>query len=106
MGLVVELAPFRRCLVGDRAMSPGEGKSFMNKQSCENAIEVLKKVRDTRKSQLDDGVLSDLDRAISDLEKARDGGLSVMEASKLTLRVLQVIAMVVRILTNISDWMK
>lgn len=78
----------------------------MNKQSCEVNIKVLKKVRDTCKSQLDDGVLSDLDRVISKLEKARDGGLSAAEANKLALRVLQVIAVVVHIVTNLRDWMK
>lgn len=78
----------------------------MNKQSCEFNIKVLKKVRDTCKSQLDDGVLSDLDRVISDLEKDRDGGLSAAEASKLAMRILQMIAVVVRLVTNISDWMK
>lgn len=78
----------------------------MNKQSCKNVIEVLKKVRGTCKSQLDDGVLSDLDRAISDLEKARDGGLSATEAYKLALRGLQVIAAVVHLVTNLGDWMK
>lgn len=78
----------------------------MNKQSCENNIKVLKKVRDVCNSQLDDGVLSDLDRVISELEKVRDGGLSAAEAKKLALRVLQVIAVVVHLVTNIRDWMK
>ena len=78
----------------------------MNKQSCENNIKVLKKVRDTCNSQLDDGVLSDLNRVISELEKVRDGGLSATEADKLALRVLQVIAVVVHLVTNLRDWMK
>lgn len=78
----------------------------MNKQSCENNIKVLKKVRDACNSQLDDGVLSDLDRVINELEKVRDGGLSAAEANKLALRVLQVIAVVVHLVTNLRDWMK
>lgn len=78
----------------------------MNKQSCENNIEVLKKVRDACSSQLDDGVLSDLNRVIAELEKVRDGGLSAVEASRLALRVLQMFAVLVHLVTNIRDWMK
>ena len=78
----------------------------MNKQSCENNIKVLKKVRDACNSQLDDGVLSDLDRVINELEKVRDGGLSAAEANKLALRALQMIAVVVHLVTNLRDWMK
>ncbi|MCY1230839.1 hypothetical protein D3C87_2008300 [compost metagenome] len=78
----------------------------MNKQSCENNIEVLKKVRDACSSQLDDGVLSDLNRVIDELEKVRDGGLNAAEASRLALRVLQMFAVLVHLVTNIRDWMK
>lgn len=78
----------------------------MNMQSCEKNIEVLLKVRDACSSQLDDGVLSDLDRVIEELKVARDIGLSVVEASRLALRALQMIAMVVHIVTNIGDHMK
>lgn len=78
----------------------------MNKQSCENNIEVLKKVRDACSSQLDDGVLSDLNRVIAELEKVRDGDLSAVEASRLALRVLQMFAVLVHLVTNIRDWMK
>jgi len=78
----------------------------VNKQSCENNIKVLKKVRDVCSSQLDDGVLSDLNRVIDELEKARHGGLDAEEASRLALRALQMIAVLVRLMTDISDWMK
>lgn len=78
----------------------------MNKQSCENNIAVLKKVRDACSSQLDDGVLSDLNRVIDELEKVRDGGLNAAEASRLALRVLQTFAVLVHLVTNIRDWMK
>jgi hypothetical protein len=78
----------------------------MNKQSCENSIVVLKKVRDVCSSQLDDGVLSELDRVIKELEEARHCGWNAVEASRLALQALQMISVVVRILTNIDDWMK
>lgn len=78
----------------------------MNTQTCENSIVVLMKVRDECKSQLDDGVLSDLDRVIAELQQHRDGGLSAAEASKLAMRVLQVFAVVVHIVSNVRDWLK
>lgn len=78
----------------------------MNTQTCENSIVVLKKVRDECKSQLDDGVLSDLDRVIAELEKQRNGGMSALEASVLSVRVLRFIADLVRLLTSFDDWLK
>ena len=78
----------------------------MNTQTCENSIVALMRVRDECKSQLDDGVLSDLDRVIAELQEHRDGGLSAAEASRLAVRVLQVVAVVVHFATNVRDWMK
>lgn len=78
----------------------------MNTQTCENSIAILIKVRDECKSQLDDGVLSDLDRVIAELQKHRDGGLSAAEASRLAMRVLQILAVVVHFVTNVRDWLK
>ncbi|RYF51322.1 MAG: hypothetical protein EOO38_03495 [Cytophagaceae bacterium] len=78
----------------------------MNTQTCENSIVVLKKVRDECKSQLDDGVLSDLDRVIAELEKQRNGGMSALEASVLSVRVLRFIADLVRLVTSFDDWLK
>jgi hypothetical protein len=74
-----------------------EGVHNVNKQSCENNVKVLKKVRDVCSSQLDDGVLSDLNRVIDEL---------AVEASRLALRALQMIAVLVRLVTDIGDWMK
>jgi predicted DNA-binding protein (UPF0278 family) len=78
----------------------------MNKQSCENHIAVLKKLRDAYRSQLDDGVLSDLNRVILELEEVRDDGFDVADAAKLAVRALEAIAVVVTAVTNIGDWLK
>jgi hypothetical protein len=51
-------------------------------------------------------VLSELNRVIDELEKVRDGGLNAAEASRLALRVLQMFAVLVHLVTNIRDWMK
>lgn len=77
----------------------------MDKQSCENHIKVLKRVRDVCSSQLDIGVLTKLDGVIESLELASDHRHSAEEVEKLKLRALQVIAAIVSIVTNVRDWM-
>lgn len=77
----------------------------MNKQSCEKNIVVLLRVRDECKSQLDDGVLSELDQVIAELKKHRDGGLNAGEATSLGMRTLKLIALVISVVTNIKDWL-
>jgi hypothetical protein len=76
----------------------------VNKQTCEKTIEVLLKVRDECKSQLDDGALSELDQVIAELKKHRDGGLNAAEATSLGMRTLQLIALVISVVTNVKDW--
>ena len=78
----------------------------MNKQSCENHIATLTKLRDEYRSQLDDGVMCDLDRLIEELKEVREGGLDVVEVTKLVVRVMEAIAVVLTSVTNISDWFK
>ena len=77
----------------------------MDKQSCENHIEVLKRVRDVCSSQLDIGALTELDGVIASLESALDHRHSAEEVEKLKLRALQAIAAVVSIVTNVRHWM-
>ncbi|QSI28836.1 hypothetical protein GNX71_04275 [Variovorax sp. RKNM96] len=78
----------------------------MNKQSCENHIATLTKLRDEYRSQLDDGAMRDLDRLIVELKEVRDGGLDAAEVAKLVVRVVEAIAVVLTSVTNISDWLK
>ena len=77
----------------------------MDKQSCKNHITVLKRVRDVCSSQLDIGVLTELDGVIAGLELALDHRHSAEEVEKLKLRALQAIAAVVSIVTNVRHWM-
>jgi hypothetical protein len=106
VGLVgVELAPLRRCLErGSRAWCLVEGV-LMDKQILENNIKGLKKARDACRSQLDIGAMKELDDAISKLEQLRDHHPSAAEAQQHKLRILQAIAAVVVIVTNIRDWL-
>lgn len=78
----------------------------MDKQSLRNHIVVLKKLRDACGSQLDIGVLTELDETIEALERQIEGRDIAEEFTRLFPRVLQVIAAVVSIVTNIRDYMK
>jgi uncharacterized protein YaaN involved in tellurite resistance len=78
----------------------------MKKQTLQNHITNLKKIRDACGSQLDIGALTELDETIEALEKQIDDRYSAEEVARLIKRALQVIAIVVSILTNIRDYMK
>lgn len=78
----------------------------MNKQSRANYIVVLKKLRDDHRSQLDAGVLSELDSLIKELEKAPSGFHENAETALLAVRVLEAVARVIHMVTNLSDWFK
>jgi hypothetical protein len=77
----------------------------MDKHTLENLINGLKKARDACSSQLDTGALKELENAISLLEQLREHPQSTEVAETLKLRVLQAVAAVVRILTDLRDWM-
>jgi hypothetical protein len=79
---------------------------MMNKQSRANHIAVLKKLRDDHRSQLDDGVLSELDSLIEELEKAPSGFHENVEAALLASRVLEAVARIIHVVTNLGDWFK
>lgn len=78
----------------------------MDKQTLKNHITVLKKIRDACGSQLDIGALTELDETIEALQRQIESRYSVEEVARLTPRMLQVIAVVVSIVTNIRDYMK
>ena len=77
----------------------------MDKQSCENHIKALKRVRDVCSSQLDIGALTELNCAIALLEELQDHSQGTTEAEMLKLRALQAIAALVSIATNFRDWL-
>ncbi len=77
----------------------------MDKQTLENLINGLKRARDACSSQLDIGALKELENAISLLEKLREHPQNAEAAETLKLRVLQTVAAVIRIATDLRDWL-
>ncbi|NVM92900.1 hypothetical protein FHT32_006593 [Variovorax sp. SG517] len=77
----------------------------MDKQTCKNHIAVLKKVRDACDSQLDSGVKVELDAVIETLQQHLESRTYGMDVATLSLRVLQIIAVIVSIMTNVRDKM-
>lgn len=78
----------------------------MDKKSRANHIAILKKLCDDHRSQLDNGVLSELNSLIEELEKAPSGAPKSADAALLALRVLEAVAQVIKLMTNVSDWFK
>lgn len=77
----------------------------MDRQTLKNHINGLTKVRDACSSQLDIGALTELEGAIALLKELHDHPQSTAEAETLKLRVLQAIAAVVSITTNMRHWL-
>jgi hypothetical protein len=77
----------------------------MDLQSLKDHINGLKRVRDVCSSQLDIGALKELDGAIALLEELRDQPQNTLEAATLKLRVLQAVAAIVSITTNVRNWL-
>lgn len=78
----------------------------MNKESCDNHIATLKKVCDVHRSQLDHGVVSNLEQLIAELEEVRSGGVSAAESFRITVKALEAIGVVLTLVSNIRDWIK
>jgi hypothetical protein len=78
----------------------------METHSLENSISALKKVRDAYSSQFDTSVLAELDLVIEDLERVRNRQISGEKWKELSLRSLQMIATILRLISDVRDWMK
>lgn len=77
----------------------------MDTQTLTNVINGLNRARDVCSSQLDIGALRELDGAIALLKQLRDHPQNTAEAEMLKLRVLQAVAAVVSIATNLRNWL-
>lgn len=78
----------------------------MQTDSLENHIATLTKLRDTYHSQLDAIVLGELDEVIEALKRRRDTRDEIRPAGITSGRVLEVIAHVIEIVTNVTNLMK
>lgn len=79
----------------------------MHYQTLENSITTLQKLRDAHHSQLDASALAELDRVLQQLRDARDGSdKRRLGHGELVTQTLRIAEIVIRAVSNISDWMK
>lgn len=78
----------------------------MQQHSLKDCIRTLEKLRDVYNSQLDTSVLTELNAVISDLKQARAHKESEVQLGSLGLRVIQAIAVVISLVSNLKDLMK
>lgn len=112
VGLARRLAPFDSFAVrnvglrryGTAAVAPRSGSCEMQKDALTVAIATLQKLREIYHSQLDASVLAELDDVL-ELLKQQFERLEVVRRGELEGRVFRIFAMVLRIVTNITDLM-
>ena len=79
----------------------------MQHETLTNTIATLQKLRDAHYSQLDDGALAELDdvlqqlRGMSECSERRE-----LEHSEIVFRALRITDLVIRTVTNLTDWMR
>lgn len=79
----------------------------MQTSTLKDCIATLEKLRDVYKSQLDARVLVELDEVIAELRnKIRDDNQSTERLGVLSLRALELIGYILKLVTNITDLMK
>jgi len=79
----------------------------MKASTLKNCIATLIQLRDAYKSQLDARVLVELDEVIAELKgKISDDDQSEERLGNLSLRTLELINYIVKLVTNITDLMK
>lgn len=77
----------------------------MDKHTFENSISTLKQLLDVHQGQLSTSVIEELKSVIATLEDGRDDW-SDEDSDEWITRALKIIAEVIRVVTDISDWMK
>lgn len=79
----------------------------MNHDTLKNTIATLEKLRDVHCSQLDAGALAELEDVLRQLRIHLDSPVrSGFRFDDIVFRALRIIDVVVRLITNIDDWMK
>src|SRR5690606_9595069 len=83
------------------------GAFFMQHQTLKNTIATLQKLRDVHYSQLDAGALAELDDVLQQLRNTLEGSeRREFEHKDLVFRALRITDIVIRAVSNITDWMK
>lgn len=79
----------------------------MQYHALKNSIATLQKLRDAHYSQLDAGALAELNDVLQQLRDIHEGSeRRELEHEDLVLRALRIIDIVIRAVSNITDWMK
>jgi len=79
----------------------------MRLDTLKNSITTLQKLRDVYYSQLDTGALEELDGVLQQLRDALESSHKRrLEYDEIVFRALRVVDVVVRAVSNITDWMK
>lgn len=74
----------------------------MQYQTLKHTIATLQKLRDAHYSQLDAGALAELDDVLRQLRSMLDGS----NRREMVSRILIIADLVIRTVTNLTDWMK
>ena len=79
----------------------------MEYQTLKNSIATLQKLRDAHYSQLDAGALAELDDVLRQLRNVSESSQKrEHDLGKLLDRALRVTDIVIRAVSNLTDWMK
>ena len=79
----------------------------MEYQTLKNSIATLQKLRDVHYSQLDAGALAELDDVLRQLRNVSESSQKrEPDHGKLLDRALRVTDIVIRAVSNLTDWMK
>ena len=79
----------------------------MEYQTLKNSIAALQKLRDVHYSQLDAGALAELDDVLRQLRNVSESSQKrEHDLGKLLDRALRVTDIVIRAVSNLTDWMK
>jgi len=79
----------------------------MQLDTLKSSIATLQKLRDTHYSQLDAGVMEELDSVLQQLRDASESSHKRKpEYGELAFRALRVVEIVIRTISNLADWVK
>ncbi|WP_312305529.1 hypothetical protein [Diaphorobacter nitroreducens] len=109
VGLAHRVGSFRPiALLRGFGVVPGFRGAFqMEYQTLKNSIATLQKLRDVHYSQLDAGALAELDDVLRQLRNVSESSQKrEHDLGKLLDRALRVTDIVIRAVSNLTDWMK
>lgn len=78
----------------------------MQDRSLKNSIATLQKLRDAHHSQLDADALAELDNVLFQLRTFSSSEKREPSREDLAIRVLRIMDVVIRAVSNLTDWMK